>query len=57
MVAATIVPLALLAVSPAAPTLLLPIAFGVQFAGLLAERWYFFAEANHTQNHYCQVIS
>lgn len=25
-------------------------AFAFQFAGLLAERWYFFAEARHTQN-------
>jgi len=29
----------------------------IQFAGLLAERWYFFAEANHPQNLYYQAIS
>jgi len=29
----------------------------VQFAGLLAERWYFFAEARHPQNLYYQAIS
>jgi len=32
-------------------------AFGVQYAGLLAERWFFFAEANHPQNLYYQAIS
>jgi DMSO reductase anchor subunit len=32
-------------------------AFFVQFAGLLAERWYFFAEARHPQNLYYQAIS
>jgi sulfite dehydrogenase (quinone) subunit SoeC len=35
---------------------LLP-AFAVQYLGLLAERWYFFAEANHPQNLYYQVIA
>jgi DMSO reductase anchor subunit len=29
----------------------------VQYAGLLAERWHFFAEANHPQNLYYQRIS
>jgi len=28
----------------------------VQYAGLLAERWFFFAEANHPQNLYYQAI-
>jgi DMSO reductase anchor subunit len=32
-------------------------AFIVQYAGLLAERWYFFAEARHPQNLYYQAIS
>jgi DMSO reductase anchor subunit len=32
-------------------------AFALQFAGLLAERWYFFAEAKHPQNLYYQAIS
>jgi DMSO reductase anchor subunit len=32
-------------------------AFFVQYAGLLAERWYFFAQANHPQNLYYQAIS
>ena len=33
------------------------LAFVVQYAGLLAERWYFFAQANHPQNLYYQAIS
>ena len=34
-----------------------PAAFAVQYAGLLAERWYFFAQANHPQNLYYQAIA
>jgi DMSO reductase anchor subunit len=33
------------------------IAVPVQFAGLLAERWFFFAQARHPQNLYYQVVS
>ena len=33
------------------------VAFLAQFAGLLAERWYFFAEAKHPQNLYYQAIA
>lgn len=29
----------------------------LQFLGLLAERWFFFAQARHPQNLYYQVIS
>jgi DMSO reductase anchor subunit len=29
----------------------------VQYAGLLAERWYFFAQARHPQNLYYQIVS
>ncbi|MGQ0654986.1 MAG: dimethyl sulfoxide reductase anchor subunit family protein [Betaproteobacteria bacterium] len=32
-------------------------AFAVQLAGLVAERWYFFAEARHPQNLYYQSVS
>ena len=32
-------------------------AFALQFAGLLAERWYFFAEARHPQNIYYQAMA
>jgi DMSO reductase anchor subunit len=49
--AAFVIPAALLLLGlPAA-------AFIVQFCGLLAERWFFFAQANHPQNLYYQVVS
>jgi DMSO reductase anchor subunit len=32
-------------------------AFAIQYLGLLAERWFFFAQANHPQNLYYQNIS
>jgi DMSO reductase anchor subunit len=32
-------------------------AFGVQYLGLLAERWFFFAQANHPQNLYYQSVA
>lgn len=36
---------------------LLPLAFAVQYLGLLAERWFFFAQTSHPQNLYYQAIS
>ena len=36
--------------------LLLLLAFAVQYVGLLFERWFFFAQANHPQNLYYQTI-
>ena len=36
---------------------LLGTAFGLQYLGLLAERWFFLAQANHPQNLYYQAIS
>ena len=33
------------------------IAFAIQYCGLLAERWFFFVQANHPQNLYYQNIS
>ena len=51
-------PLLLLAFDLSYPsTLLLCAAFVAQFAGLLAERWYFFADAKHPQNLYYQGMS
>ncbi|MBS0443992.1 MAG: dimethyl sulfoxide reductase anchor subunit [Proteobacteria bacterium] len=50
------VPAALLALAPSSPAVLL-LAVAVQLAGLLAERWFFFAQANHPQNLYYQAIS
>ena len=53
---AFVVPGVLLALAPATlPWLLL--AFALQYVGLLAERWFFFAQANHPQNIYYQVVS
>jgi len=54
---AFVVPLLLLLAAGRLPMILLPFAFLVQFVGLLAERWFFFAEANHPQNLYYQAIS
>jgi sulfite dehydrogenase (quinone) subunit SoeC len=51
-------PLPLLAFGAAASSgLALASAFAVQYAGLLVERWFFFAQANHPQNLYYQAIS
>ena len=36
---------------------LLMFAFAVQYLGLILERWFFFAQANHPQNLYYQEIS
>lgn len=36
-------------------SLLLTAAFVIQYAGLIAERWFFFAQANHPQNLYYQT--
>ena len=33
------------------------LAVPVQYAGLLAERWFFFAQARHPQNLYYQTVS
>jgi DMSO reductase anchor subunit len=33
------------------------LAFPVQYLGLLAERWLFFAQARHPQNLYYQTVS
>ncbi len=49
-------PLVLLAAGSASAPVLAA-AFLIQYAGLLAERWYFFADANHPQNLYYQTIS
>jgi len=37
-------------------TVLMLLAFVVQYLGLMAERWFFFAQANHPQNIYYQAI-
>lgn len=55
---AFILPLGLLAGGAAggSPALLLA-AFAIQYLGLLAERWFFFAQAKHPQNLYYQAVS
>ena len=37
--------------------MLLGSAFVIQYLGLIAERWFFFAQANHPQNLYYQTVS
>lgn len=52
-----LVPVVLLAASNALASTYLPIlAFAAQYVGLMAERWYFFAEARHPQNLYYQTV-
>jgi len=50
-------PLLLFAGIASGSTALLVLAFVVQYLGLVAERWYFFAQANHPQNLYYQAIA
>jgi DMSO reductase anchor subunit len=58
LVLAFVVPLFLLASGlMIASAALLCAAFIVQYFGLIAERWFFFAQANHPQNLYYQTIS
>jgi DMSO reductase anchor subunit len=58
LVLAFAVPAALLAASLAGGPALLPAAaIAAQMAGLMAERWFFFAEANHPQNLYYQAVA
>ena len=55
MIFAFLAPLMLLAPFTSSPVLL-GIAFVLQYLGLLAERWFFFAQANHPQNLYYQTV-
>ncbi len=56
LAAGFVLPALLLATAPAASGPLL-VAVVLQFTGLLAERWFFLAQANHPQNLYYQAIS
>lgn len=51
-----VLPLILLAFGLSTPKLLIA-AFVIQYTGLVAERWFFFAEANHPQNLYYQRVA
>lgn len=57
LVAVFPLPLLLLLSGMKGSAALLAAAFMVQYAGLLAERWFFFAQANHPQNLYYRCIS
>jgi DMSO reductase anchor subunit len=57
LIAAFIVPVALLLAGDESSLMLCGMAFAVQYLGLLVERWYFFIEAEHPQNVYYQMIS
>ena len=53
-----IVPVALIVTAYFLESEWLPMtAFAIQYVGLMAERWYFFAEARHPQNLYYQQIA
>lgn len=56
LLASFALPIALILSAPTSSATL-GLAFGVQFLGLLAERWFFFAQANHPQNLYYQYVS
>jgi DMSO reductase anchor subunit len=53
---AFVLPLALLAGGITGAPSLLALAFLLQYVGLVAERWFFFAQVNHPQNLYYQVV-
>ncbi|WP_299871840.1 DmsC/YnfH family molybdoenzyme membrane anchor subunit [uncultured Cocleimonas sp.] len=58
LVLAFLIPILFLVLSLNNPAYFIPlIAVAVQYVGLIAERWYFFADANHPQNLYYQQIS
>ena len=57
IVLAFILPLLLMSFGDSETWLFYGLAFGLQYLGLLAERWYFFIEAEHPQNIYYQMIS
>jgi len=58
LLSAFVVPLGLLAAGlMGSAGGLYTLAFLIQFAGLLVERWFFFAQANHPQNLYYQSVA
>ena len=58
LVATFVLPLLLIALALSTESArLMLLALAVQYAGLLAERWFFFAPARHPQNLYYQAIS
>ena len=58
LLGAFVLPAALLALGlSGAPRVAFATAFVIQYIGLLAERWFFFAQANHPQNLYYQALA
>ena len=58
LLCAYVIPMILIAYSIAKPNILMiALALMIHYLGLLAERWMFFAEANHPQNLYYQRVS
>ncbi|MBL6932658.1 MAG: dimethyl sulfoxide reductase anchor subunit [Rhodospirillales bacterium] len=58
MVSAFVLPIALMAFAWGTGSIsAFALAFAVQYAGLLVERWVFFAEASHPQNLYYQKVA
>ncbi len=60
LLCAFVIPLLLLAavlLGMLAGKAVLVTAFAIQYVGLLAERWFFFAQANHPQNLYYQAVA
>jgi DMSO reductase anchor subunit len=58
LIAAFVLPVLLLGAGlSTGSTVVLLAAFVIQYLGLLAERWFFFAQANHPQNLYYQAVS
>ncbi len=58
LLGAFVLPLGLLALGLVSGSVaLLALAVAVQYLGLLAERWFFFAQANHPQNLYYQTVA
>jgi sulfite dehydrogenase (quinone) subunit SoeC len=57
LAATFIAPVALLGLSKAPILGVALAAFLIQYFGLMAERWYFFAQANHPQNLYYQSVA
>jgi DMSO reductase anchor subunit len=53
-----VIPMILMAYAITSPNfLVITLALLINYLGLLAERWMFFAEANHPQNLYYQRVS
>lgn len=59
MLSAFLIPMSMLALTLSTPraALVPPMAFVFQYIGLIAERWFFFAQANHPQNLYYQSVA